>query len=127
MSEKYFHFTIGPVQSFVAQARRTRDFWAGSFILSWLSAIAIREVVALDSRAEVEFPEFDKQKLIDQIEQANNADRPQQGNIPNRFKVRVYKTDFPGEQVEQAVNAVWNQLAERIWELDWADFCRDNQ
>ncbi len=125
MSEKYFHFTIGPVQSFVAQARRTRDFWAGSFILSWLSAIAIREVVALDSRAEVEFPELDKQKLVDQIEQVSTADRPQQGSIPNRFKVRVYKTDFPGELVEQAVNTVWKQLAERIWELDLADFCRD--
>ncbi|MEZ5479145.1 MAG: type III-B CRISPR-associated protein Cas10/Cmr2 [Thiolinea sp.] len=32
--QSYFHFTLGPVQSFVAQARRTRDFWAGSFILS---------------------------------------------------------------------------------------------
>lgn len=28
-----FHFTLGPVQGFVAQARRTRDFWAGSFLL----------------------------------------------------------------------------------------------
>ena len=35
--QKYFHFTLGPVQSFVAQARRTRDFWAGSFLLSWLA------------------------------------------------------------------------------------------
>ena len=41
---QYFHFTMGPVQEFVAQARRTRDFWAGSFLLSWLSAVAMREV-----------------------------------------------------------------------------------
>ena len=34
-----FQFTLGPVQGFVAQARRTRDFWAGSFILSWLSSV----------------------------------------------------------------------------------------
>jgi CRISPR-associated protein Cmr2 len=38
---KYFHFTLGPVQGFVSQARRTRDFWAGSFLLSWLSGVAM--------------------------------------------------------------------------------------
>ncbi|MCB1813240.1 MAG: hypothetical protein KDK04_16180, partial [Candidatus Competibacteraceae bacterium] len=47
MSEqKHFQFTLGPVQGFVAQARRTRDFWAGSFILSWLSGVAMRAVQA---------------------------------------------------------------------------------
>jgi CRISPR-associated protein Cmr2 len=45
MSNRYFHFTLGPVQSFVAQARRTRDFWAGSFLLSWLSTVAIQAVI----------------------------------------------------------------------------------
>ncbi|OIP41959.1 hypothetical protein AUJ95_02410 [Candidatus Desantisbacteria bacterium CG2_30_40_21] len=44
MSKQYFHFTIGHVQGFVSQARRTRDFWAGSFILSWLSAKAMLAV-----------------------------------------------------------------------------------
>ena len=44
MANHYFHFTIGPVQGFVAQARRTRDFWTGSFILSWLSAVAMLAV-----------------------------------------------------------------------------------
>ncbi|MDM8565359.1 type III-B CRISPR-associated protein Cas10/Cmr2 [Candidatus Halobeggiatoa sp. HSG11] len=34
MEKQYFHFTIGPVQSFVAQARCTRDFWACSLSLS---------------------------------------------------------------------------------------------
>ena len=41
---QYFHFTLGPVQGFVAQARRTRDFWAGSFLLSWLSGVAMAAV-----------------------------------------------------------------------------------
>ncbi len=34
-------FTLGPVQGFVAQARRTRDFWAGSFLLSYLTGKAM--------------------------------------------------------------------------------------
>jgi len=42
----HFQFTIGPVQSFVAQARRTRDFWAGSFVLSWLTGVAMNATIA---------------------------------------------------------------------------------
>src|SRR5699024_8098873 len=30
-------FTIGPVQEFIAAARKTKDLWAGSYMLSWLS------------------------------------------------------------------------------------------
>lgn len=44
MVEQIFHFTIGPVQGFVAQARRTRDLWAGSFLLSWLAGQAMAAV-----------------------------------------------------------------------------------
>lgn len=35
------HFTIGPVQSFVAQSRRTRDLLTSSFLLSYLSGVAM--------------------------------------------------------------------------------------
>jgi CRISPR-associated protein Cmr2 len=31
-----FLYTIGPVQSFIASARKTRDLWAGSYLLSYL-------------------------------------------------------------------------------------------
>lgn len=36
-SSYLFLFTIGPVQSFIAQARKTRDLYAGSKILGGLS------------------------------------------------------------------------------------------
>lgn len=34
MSDYLLHIAIGPVQDFIAAARRTRDLWSGSFILS---------------------------------------------------------------------------------------------
>lgn len=37
MSEKHpylFLFSLGPVQSFIASARKTQDLWAGSYLLS---------------------------------------------------------------------------------------------
>ena len=39
-----FLFTIGPVQSFIAQARKTQDLYAGSRILSDLIHFAIQKV-----------------------------------------------------------------------------------
>ncbi len=40
MTKHLFLITIGPVQEFIAAARRTRDLWAGSQLLSALSRIA---------------------------------------------------------------------------------------
>jgi len=46
--------TLGPVQDFIAQARRTRDLWYGSHLLSELSRTAARALVNGD--AELIFP-----------------------------------------------------------------------
>ena len=37
MAESLLLITIGPVQEFIASARRTRDLWFGSWLLSELS------------------------------------------------------------------------------------------
>ena len=37
-------FQLGPVQDFIAQARRTRDLWSGSYLLSWLIAHAMKAI-----------------------------------------------------------------------------------
>lgn len=52
MTDRTFHFTLGPVQGFAAQARRTRDFWAGSFLLSWLAGAAMQTVIAQQGKIE---------------------------------------------------------------------------
>ncbi|WP_322922831.1 type III-B CRISPR-associated protein Cas10/Cmr2 [Paenibacillus campi] len=49
MHKTYFiQISIGPVQEFIAQARRTRDLWFGSYLLSDLSyagAVALQEQI----------------------------------------------------------------------------------
>ena len=35
-------FQIGPVQEFIRAARKTQDYWAGSFLLSYLNCIAMQ-------------------------------------------------------------------------------------
>ncbi len=46
--------TLGPVQDFIAQARRTRDLWYGSHLLSELGRAAARALA--DGGAELIFP-----------------------------------------------------------------------
>ncbi|MEK8021452.1 MAG: type III-B CRISPR-associated protein Cas10/Cmr2 [Candidatus Parabeggiatoa sp.] len=113
MTSHYFHFTLGPVQGFVAQARRTRDFWAGSFILSWLSAVAMCAVRA--QKGEILFPKPDENFLAwlgDKTAQ-KTGDAPHQGNIPNRFKAKV-NPDFKPLKIKESVQIAWCELAELV-------------
>lgn len=112
----FFHFTLGPVQSFVAQARRTRDYWAGSFLLSWLAGVAMKTVIAQGGR--IVFPQPDAGYLA-WLEGQGAGQPPRQGGIPNRFKAEVGE-NFQPVSVEQAVCAAWKALAERVWQEDLA-------
>ena len=52
-------FTISPVQSFIAQARKTGDLYAGSLILSDLINFAINKANELNPSFELIFPNKD--------------------------------------------------------------------
>ncbi|WP_432785095.1 hypothetical protein AAEX37_02020 [Oligella sp. MSHR50489EDL] len=127
MADQYFHLTIGPVQAFVAQARRTRDFWAGSFILSYLSSVAMAAV--RQQQGEIEFPIPD-QNFLNWLSNKDKdlRHRPQQGSVPNRFKameVRV-SAGFDPHAVVNAVQLVWKKIAEQVWEKDIAPIVGDS-
>lgn len=111
----HFQFTIGPVQGFVAQARRTRDFWAGSFILSWLTGVAM--TATLKQGGEIVFPTPD-QDFLDAISGAGNK-KPTQGTLPNRFKAEV-NADFDPNAVIDALNGAWKSLAKIVYDADLA-------
>ncbi len=119
MSTQLFHFTLGPVQGFVSQARRTRDLWAGSFLLSWLAGTAIVDVRR--QRGTIVFPVVAvNDKVTDPLIAATegqpleNDPQPQIGSLPNRFKAEV-PDGFDAKRVEGAVNDAWHRLAETVW------------
>ncbi|PRR75071.1 type III-B CRISPR-associated protein Cas10/Cmr2 [Neomoorella humiferrea] len=59
-------FTIGPVQSFIAQARKTQDLYAGSYILSHLCGTAAR--TAQDNyEAEIIYPDLHNGSLPNRL------------------------------------------------------------
>ncbi|NDP59535.1 MAG: type III-B CRISPR-associated protein Cas10/Cmr2 [Oxalobacteraceae bacterium] len=118
MSNNYFHFTLGPVQGFVAQARRTRDFWAGSFLLSWLSGVAMAEVKR--QKGKITFPSPSAGYLDWITGDKTGAGGPRQGGIPNRFKAFSAEVpiEFDASLVEQTVRAAWLALAGHVWQGD---------
>ncbi|GJL75017.1 type III-B CRISPR-associated protein Cas10/Cmr2 [Nitrosomonas sp.] len=120
---KYFHFTLGPVQGFVSQARRTRDFWGGSFLLSWLSAVAMKSVRVQTNNDPgcILFPKADP-KFLDflSLEKQVNGSEPTQGSVPNRFKAEV-ADDFEPLLAIKDIQSAWTALADLIFERDLKD------
>lgn len=115
-------FTLGPVQGFVAQARRTKDFWAGSFILSYLTGQAMMAVIR--SGGKIIFPAVaDVSGISDPLLQAISRQEgveftepfPMIGSLPNRFTAKV-PDGFSGADCVEAVNATWRGIADQVWD-----------
>ena len=58
-------FNFGPVQEFIAQARSTRDLWSGSYMISWLTAHAMKAVTDYNGPDSIIFPSLRGQGIFD--------------------------------------------------------------
>lgn len=112
------HFHLGPVHGFIGQARRTRDVWAGSFLLSWLSAQAM--VAALGDKGEpgaIESPEVGNDPVFNAVFARARGlpydGRPFLGTLTNHFKVTGVDGDA-GRRAAKAVRANWVALANAV-------------
>lgn len=121
-NDHILHITIGPVQGFVAEARRIRDLWAGSFLLSWLAAHAMHSVI--DKGGQIVFPTVkDEDTITDPLLNAVDlvkraqipADNPLIGSLPNRFKAHIPASLDPKNIVED-VNNAWCKIADQVFE-----------
>ncbi len=106
----HLHFTFGPVQSFVAQARRTRDLYAGSLLLSHLAISAMRGIQY--ARDRIILPDFEKlSKLSTTAEHAT---------APNRFLAQFDSESAAAEAggaAERALREAWRKIAEAVWDV----------
>lgn len=115
MNGQYFHFTLGPVQSFVAQARRTRDFWAGSFLLSYLAGVAMCATQIQGAKIVFPVPNDDFLNAI----QGQGTALPKQGGIPNRFMADIGSCEnFNAGAVVNAVKQAWLAISDKVWQHD---------
>lgn len=116
-TKQIFQFTLGPVQGFVAQARRTRDFWAGSFILSWLSSVAMAGIQ--QQGGNISFPVPDG-NYLNWLHGKETGQPPLQGSVPNRFKALTAEVPvgFEPRLVTESVCTAWQALADCVWRND---------
>ncbi len=56
---------IGPVQDYIAQARRTSDLWSGSYLLSYLVAAGLKHIALHYGPDNVIFPNLCGQPIFD--------------------------------------------------------------
>ena len=89
MSEQKYllQITVGPIQDFIKAARRTRDLWFGSMMLSEISK-AVALAVCEDEHARLIFPAADIEQL-----QPSNKDPNSALNVANVILAEVEGTD----------------------------------
>ena len=121
-NERTLHFTLGPVQGFISQARRTRDLWAGSFLLSYLAGHAMCAVI--EDGGEIVFPTVKNQDnsedplfmAVGKFREREKMEHgPQVGTLPNQFKARIIPGFDPANCV-RAVQEAWEDIARAVWD-----------
>lgn len=129
-NEKTLHFTFSPVQDFVSQARRTRDLWAGSYLLSWLAGQAMQALVCPQQGGKIILPDVDTDPLFCQIcspETISLEDKAAYlGSLPNRFTASIPET-LDGIACANALNDAWQQVVKEVYAVVDTFFTTDQK
>jgi len=117
-------FSIGPVQDFIAAARRTQDLWMGSWILSYVSWKAMESLADHFGPDVIVFPSLRGQPLCDRWLSTTyglscnpspaDLGRP---SLPNRFLALLpaEQASRAARKAEEAVREEWKRLAQQVY------------
>ncbi|MDW8121927.1 MAG: type III-B CRISPR-associated protein Cas10/Cmr2 [Armatimonadota bacterium] len=117
-------FSIGPVQGFLAAARRTQDLWMGSWLLAYLSWKAMESIAEEFGPDVFLYPSLRGQPLCDRwLTQCHNI--PSKGHHPRSLSIATFPNKFvallPTHQAEaaarnaeEAVSEAWSEIARRV-------------
>ncbi|CDM67155.1 type III-B CRISPR-associated protein Cas10/Cmr2 [Pyrinomonas methylaliphatogenes] len=118
-------FSIGPVQEFIAAARRTQDLWMGSWILSYLSWKAMESLANEFGPDVIVFPSLRGQPLCDRWlhkdyglpcqPMPEDLSRP---TFPNRFLALLPASEAESwaRKAERAVRSEWERLVQKVYD-----------
>src|SRR2546421_6472591 len=97
-------FTLGPVQTFIEQARKTRDLWLGSFLFAKLMEAAME---GIDKQA-IQFI-FPTKRTVEK-------DIP---DLPNKY-IAIFNTRSDAEEAartsEKKLKQRWITICQAVWE-----------
>jgi len=119
----FLQVAIGPIQKFIAAARKTRDLWIGSYLLSYLTFQGIRTIGETYGFDHIIFPNMRHQTLLKEWLRENEiavCDHPQDlprdiASLPNRFLAVVPsdQAEAIAQEVKNAIGKVWREFAEK--------------
>ncbi len=133
----FLSFSVGPVQSFIAEARSLRDLWTGSMILAYLTAKAMEPVLRRYGPTAIIYPVLRGNPLIDGLwlQHQTGFPYPTPENtqkqefrrrliacLPNRFVAVVSRGPESeadqalelAKQVRRAAQEAWLQIADTV-------------
>ena len=102
--------SIGPVQEFIAAARRTRDLWFGSFLLSELSKAAAKAIADKCGHETLIFPAPEKPEELDPTPERKDPEL----TVANVVVARIADGASPKDLAATAREAVqqrWREFA----------------
>ena len=97
---------IGPVQDFIASARRSRDLWFGSWLLSELSKTAAAKIVEFYKRESLIFP-----AILD----PSDLDENSPFNAANKIVAIVEKPTEVAEAIFEAIQKKLTAIREKAF------------
>ncbi len=99
-------FSIGPVQTFIASARRSRDLWSGSWLLSELAKACAKSLNDLgNTKAQLIFPHVDK---------SNQADLEENSDFSVGNKVQVVLTINSVDELKDIIDNAKKSVKKRF-------------
>lgn len=119
-------FTITPVQSFIAKARKLRDYWTGSVLLSWLAFEGIKWIIENLGPDHVLYPSLIDQPLVTEYLkkewQISERFFPQICKIndiatfPNKAMVLIplHEAQNIGEGIQAQIQKTWRDISNII-------------
>lgn len=120
-------YALTPVQDFVGRARKLRDYWSGSILLSWLAFEGIKAVIHGLGADHIVYPSLHGQPLVDDLLRdwgMENDWFDQQSDdgvasFPNKFVCLVPTGEEKAyaARIEQAIASAWQELGEATLEL----------
>ncbi len=87
-------FQMGNIQSFIAQARSTRDLWSGSYLISWLMAHAMKAITDKLGPDVIVFPSLKGNGIFDALHR-------------EEMYQAKYKRKYHGKDVE---DTLWERM-----------------
>lgn len=114
--KQHLHVSVGPVQGFVAQSRRTRDLWGSSYLLSFLAAQAMSG--ARHAGGVIVRPQVAADPLLQWVEGRGKGGPPTLGSLPNQFTVELEDVDVSAVagEAERRLRAAWQRVCQAVWD-----------